>query len=108
MGGAHGDDLQAAMLLSGCLTGRVPCSCVAGDSAVWPPAQCAAETVSAALSILQPPASHQSALPLPDLSLLQQLPEQGDPAAGDELCAARYIHSGKPYSHIYRCNLNNQ
>lgn len=99
VGGAQGGDLQPAVPLTGRLTGSVtdwPCSlCVPGDSAVWPSAQRAAETVSAALPVLQPPAPHQSALPLPHLGLLQQLPKQGHPAAGDELCAAGYIHSGK-------------
>lgn len=117
VGGARGGDLQPAVPLSGRLTGLVtgptPCLCVPGDSAVWPPAQRAAETVSAALPVLQPPAPHQSAVPLPHLGLLQQLPKQGDPAAGDELCAAGYIHSGKHQKTIihtvyvcsYRCNV---
>lgn len=69
--------------------------CVPGDSAVWPPAQRAAETVSAALPVLQPPAPHPSALPLPHLGLLQQLSKQGHLAAGNELRAAGYFHSGK-------------
>lgn len=73
-----------------------PCSlCLPGDSAVWPSAQRATETVSAALPVLQPSTPHQSALPLPHFGLLQQPPEQGHLAAGDELCAAGYIHSGK-------------
>lgn len=99
VGGAQGGDLQPAVPLTDRLTGLVTdwlCSlCVPGDSAVWPPAQRAAETVSAALPVLQPPAPHQSALSLPHLGLLQQLPKQGHPAAGDELCAAGYIRSGK-------------
>ncbi len=45
--------------------------CVPGDCAVWPPAQCVAETVSAAVPVFQPPATHQSALPLAHLRLLQ-------------------------------------
>lgn len=67
----------------------------AGDRAVWPPAQRPAETVSAALPVLQPPAPDQSAVPLPHLGLLQQRSQQGDPAAGDELRAAGFLHSGK-------------
>lgn len=82
-----------------------PCLCVLGDSAVWPPAQRAAETVSAALPVLQPPTPHQSAVPLPHLGVLQQLPKQGDPAAGDELCAARYVHSGKSSGDRHRCTV---
>lgn len=84
-----------AVWLAQWLTGSAPRLCVLGDSAVWPPAQRAAETVSAALPVLQPPTPHQSAVPLPHLGVLQQLPKQGDPAAGDELCAAGYVHSGK-------------
>lgn len=99
VGGAQAGDLQPAVPLTGRLTGLVtdwPRSlCVPGDSAVWPAAQRAAETVSAALPVLQPPSPHQSALPLPHLSLLQQLSQQGHPAAGDELRAAGYVHSGK-------------
>lgn len=72
-----------------------PWLCVSGDRAVWPPAQRPAETVSAALPVLQPPAPDQSAVPLPHLGLLQQRPQQGDPAAGDELRAAGFLHSGK-------------
>lgn len=91
-------DLRPPVPLTGRLTGSVtdwPCRmCVPGDSAVWPPAQRAAETVSAALPVLQPTVPHQSALPLPDLGLLQQLPKQGHPAAGDELRPAGHIHSG--------------
>lgn len=45
--------------------------CVPGDCAVWPPAQRVAETVSAAVPVFQPPATHQSALPLAHLRLLQ-------------------------------------
>lgn len=70
--------------------------CVPGDRAVWPAAQRSAETVSAALPVLQPPAPHPSALPLPHLGLLQQPAQQGRPAAGDELRAAGHLHSGKP------------
>lgn len=69
--------------------------CVPGDSTVWPSAQRAPETVSAALPVLQPPAPHPSALPLAHFSLLQQPSQQGHPAAGDELCAAGYVHTGK-------------
>lgn len=69
--------------------------CVPGDRAVWPAAQRPAETVSAALPVLQPPAPHPSALPLPHLSLLQQPAQQGRPAAGDELRAAGHLHPGK-------------
>lgn len=95
VGGAQAGDLQPAVPLTGPVTDW-PCSlCVPGDSAVWPPAQRAAETVSATLPVLQPPAPHQSALPLPHLGLLQQPSEQGHPAAGDELRAAGYVHSGK-------------
>lgn len=68
--------------------------CVAGDRAVWPPAQRPAETVSAALPVLQPPAPDQGAVPLPHLGLLQQRAQQGDPAAGDELRAAGHLHPG--------------
>lgn len=64
------------------------------DRAVWPPAQRAAETVSAALPVLQPPAPHPRALPLAHLRLLQQHPQQSHPSAGDELCAARHLHPG--------------
>lgn len=97
VGGARGGDLQPTLPLTGLVTDwpRSLCVCVPGDSAVWPPAQRPAETVSAALPVLQPPAPHQSALPLPHLGLLQQPPKQGHPAAGDELCAAGYVHSGK-------------
>lgn len=95
VGGAQGSDLLPAVPLTGLETDW-PCSlCVPGDSAVWPPAQRVAETVSAALPVLQPPTPHQSALPLPHLGLLQQLSEQGHPAAGDELRATGHIHSGK-------------
>lgn len=108
VGGAQGGDLQAAVPLTGRLAGLVTdwlCApCVPGDSAVWTPAQRAAETVSAALPVLQPPTPHQSALPLPHLSVLQQPPKQGDPAAGDELCAAGYIHSGK-YGSLVTCTV---
>lgn len=45
--------------------------CVPGDCAVWPPAQRVAKTVSAAVPVFQPPATHQSALPLAHLRLLQ-------------------------------------
>ncbi|CAF98291.1 unnamed protein product, partial [Tetraodon nigroviridis] len=65
-----------------------------GDRAVWPPAQRPAETLSAALPVLQPPAPDQGAVPLPHLSLLQQRAQQGDPAAGDELRAAGDLHPG--------------
>lgn len=69
--------------------------CVPGDRAVWPAAQRAAETVSAALPVLQPPTPHPGAVPLPHLSLLQQPAQQGHPAAGDELRAAGHLHPGK-------------
>lgn len=90
------------------LTGPACCVCVPGNSAVWPPAQRAAETVSAALSVLQPPAPHQSTLPIPHLSLLQQLSQQSHPTAGDELCAAVHVHTGKPEKHfrLYVSSLN--
>lgn len=45
--------------------------CVPGDRAVWPAAQRSAETVSAAVPVFQPPATHQSALPVAHLRLLQ-------------------------------------
>lgn len=69
--------------------------CVAGDRAVWPPAQRPAEALSAALPVLQPPPPDQGAVPLPHLGLLQQRAQQGDPAAGDELRAAGDLHPGK-------------
>lgn len=113
VGGAQGGDLQPALPLSGRLTGLsdwlgwLPRLCVQGDSAVWPPAQRAAETVSAALPVLQPPTPHQSAVPLPHLGVLQQPPKQGDPAAGDELCAAGDVHSGKTSGDRHARNTHN-
>lgn len=77
------------------LTDPAGCVCVAGDRAVWPPAQRPAEALSAALPVLQPPPPDQGAVPLPHLGLLQQRAQQGDPAAGDELRAAGDLHPGK-------------
>lgn len=95
-GGAEDGNLQPALPLRPASVTDWSCSlCVPGDSAVWPPAQRAAETVSAALPLLQPAAPGPSAVPLPHLRLLQQLPEQDHPAAGDELHTAGYIHPGK-------------
>lgn len=50
--------------------------------------------MSAAVPVLQPPAPHQSALPLTNQRLLQQPAEQSHPTAGDELCAPGHIHTG--------------
>lgn len=70
------------------------CLCVPGDRAVWPAAQRVAETVSAAVPVLQPPAPHQSALPLTHQCLLQQPAEQSHAAAGDELRAPGHVYTG--------------
>lgn len=68
--------------------------CVPGNRAVWPSAQCASETVSAAFPVFQRSAADQSALPNSHLSLLQQQPEQGHPGARNELYIAGHFHTG--------------
>lgn len=95
VGGAASSDLQPAVPLARSAADWPCLLCVPGNSAVWPPAQRAAETVSAALSVLQSPAPHQSPLPIAHLGLLQQLSQQSHPAAGDDLRAAVHVHTGK-------------
>lgn len=52
VGGVQSADLQPAVPLTGSVTDYPRSLCVPGDSAIWPPTQRIAETVSAALPVL--------------------------------------------------------